>query len=285
MNPFIRPAEQQAYASALHALDEAGVEFAVGGAYAMFHYSGMVRHTKDLDLFLRRADEPAARRALDRVGFRTEIRERLWLSKAFLGDVFVDLIYSSGNGIAAVDDAWLSYAPPAEVLGVPSRLVPPEEMIWSKAFVQERERWDGADVSHLLCSCGRTMDWERLMTRFEPHWQVLLAHLSLFSFTYPHDRGAVPAWVWRELLDRAEAQRQELLETEKLCRGTLLSRTQYMLDIGLWGYRDARETEVPGYLPEDVNVCAPFPTARNDARADEEEPLVTAGAAALAPEL
>jgi hypothetical protein len=45
------------------------------------------------------------------------------------------------------------------VLGVPVRLCPPEEIIWSKAFIMERERYDGADISHLIRACQGRLDW------------------------------------------------------------------------------------------------------------------------------
>ena len=58
-----------------------------------------------------------------------------------------------------VDDLWFTHAAPGRVLGVPVLLCPPEEMIWSKAFIMERERYDGADVAHLILACGRELDW------------------------------------------------------------------------------------------------------------------------------
>jgi hypothetical protein len=33
-----------------------------------------------------------------------------------------------------------------------------EEVIWSKAFVTERERYDGADIMHVLLACAETLD-------------------------------------------------------------------------------------------------------------------------------
>jgi len=275
MNPFISPAEKFAHSRALITLQEAGIPILVGGAYAMFHYTGLVRYTKDLDLFLRREDEARARAVLSQAGYRTELVDQMWLSKAFWGDIFIDLIFSSGNGIAAVDDDWLRHAPVGEALGVETRMVPPEEMIWSKGYVQERERWDGADVAHLLRACGKELDWRRLMRRFDEHWQVLMAHVTLFSFSYPQDRDVVPRWVWRKLLDRAERQQAEPANPDKLCRGTLLSRTQYAPDIGLWGYRDAREVEVPGFEPGSDQVCAPV-FAVNPRRDESREPVVAA---------
>ena len=52
------------------------------------------------------------------------------------------------GGVAKVDDLWFDHAPRTNVLGLIVRLTPAEEMIWSKAFIQERERYDGADVAH-----------------------------------------------------------------------------------------------------------------------------------------
>ena len=48
------------------------------------------------------------------------------------------------------------------VLGVIVRLSPAEEMIWSKAFIMERERYDGADISHLIRACQGRLDWQRV---------------------------------------------------------------------------------------------------------------------------
>jgi hypothetical protein len=150
----------------------------------MFHYTGMVRYTKDLDLFLPRSEEARARSLLAGDGWATHVHEPTWLSKAFFGDTLVDLIHGSGNGLISVDESWLERGVPARVLGEPTQLVPPEEMIWSKAFVQERDRWDGADVAHLVRALGHRLDWDRLLARFgDDHGHVLLAHLLLFSFT------------------------------------------------------------------------------------------------------
>ena len=101
-------------------------------------------------------------------------------------------------------------------------------MIWSKAFVMERERFDGADVLHLVRAAGRRLDWRRLFRRFGPLWRVLLAHVVLYDFVYPGDRGAIPAAIRRELLGRAATPERR---TADVCRGTLLSRSQYEPDV------------------------------------------------------
>jgi hypothetical protein len=227
-------------ASALRALDEAGVPFLVAGAYAFFEYTGIFRDTKDLDVFLRGRDLEPAFRALEGVGFRTEIEDPGWIGKGWQGEYFVDLIFSSGNGVAAVDDAWFDHARDATVMGVDVRLAPPEEMIWSKSFVVERERYDGHDVNHLILACGARMDWGRVLRRFDRYWEVLFAHVLFFRFAYPSERSKVPGWLVEELTRRALAHEQEGDHPDPICRGNLLSRVQYRHDLEQRGYEDGR---------------------------------------------
>ena len=130
------------------------VPFLVGGGHALRHYAGGVRATKDLDVFVRRADAQALLDRMSAAGFDTDLTFPHWLGKAHIQGDYIDVIYSSGNGLAEVDDAWFAHSQPATVLGVAVELCPPEEMIWSKAFVMERERYDGADISHLIRAFG-----------------------------------------------------------------------------------------------------------------------------------
>src|SRR5262249_45540967 len=128
----------------------------------------------------------------------------------------------------------------ADFLGVPVRLVPAEEMIWSKGFVQERERFDGADIAHLIRAQGPRLDWERLLLRFGPHWRVLFGHVVTFGFIYPGEWDAVPAWGLEELWRRLRQEMGSPPPAGRLCQGTLLSREQYLPDVRCWGYADAR---------------------------------------------
>jgi hypothetical protein len=239
----LHPREAAVYQRALDALSRAGVPSLVGGAYAFASYTGIVRHTKDFDLFLRRSDVDSALRALEDAGGRGERIFPHWLAKAhFDHGLFVDLIYSSGNGVAVVDDLWFRHAQDAEVLGRKVRLCPAEEILWSKAFVQERERYDGADVLHLLHARADRMDWDRLLRRFGENWRVLLSYLVLFGFVYPAERGRVPPEVMDVLLQRLRTDEDGGPE-KGLCRGPLLSRLQYLTDLRRFGYRDPRPVD------------------------------------------
>jgi hypothetical protein len=240
------------YRDVLARLETAGVPFLVGGAYALEHQTGIARETKDLDIFIRRADRDAALRVLADAGYETELTSEVWLAKIRSGNDYVDVIFSSGNAIAEVDDVWFEHAEHGHVLGVPVAFCPPEETIWSKSYVMERERYDGADVAHVIRACGRRLDWARLVARFGAHWRVLLAHLVLFGFVYPSERTIVPEWVTRELVGRLDAELRAPAPEEPVCQGTLLSRYQYRVDVDDWGQRDGRMPPSGKMTPEAV---------------------------------
>src|SRR5262245_27675728 len=111
------PGELRVRARAIEVLTSAGIPFLVGGAYAYFQYTGIYRDTKDLDLFLTRADAERALEVLGRDGWRSERTFDWWLFKAFKGEWYVDLIFNSGNGVAEVDRSWFRNAPWGTVMG------------------------------------------------------------------------------------------------------------------------------------------------------------------------
>ncbi|HXO22359.1 MAG TPA: hypothetical protein VOA87_20760 [Thermoanaerobaculia bacterium] len=248
----IDPADAEFYRRTMVVLEEAAIPFLVGGAYAFAGYTGIVRHTKDFDLFLRQGDLEPALASLAAAGFDAELTFPHWLGKVRCGDAFVDLIYGSGNGLAEVDDQWFEHAVPGEVLGLPVKLCPAEEIIWSKSFVLERERYDGADVAHLLRSRARELDWKRLLRRFGSNFRVLLSHLILFGYIYPAERQAVPQEVMDALLSRLVGEGPAGPAEERICRGTILSRSQYLTDVLEWGYHDARLAPIGAMSAADI---------------------------------
>jgi hypothetical protein len=230
------------------------VQYLVGGAYAMARYTGTIRYTKDFDIFVRPADAPRALDVLDEAGYPTEMTFPHWLGKAYWSEYFVDIIFSAGNGVAEVDDLWFEYGVDEIVLDLPVKLIPPEEMIWSKGFVVERERCDVHDVIHLFRARAQDMDWQRLLQRFDGYWRVLLGYVILFGFVYPGERDRIPAWLTDELLVRLEKERNTSPAHVELCLGTLLSRAQYLVDVEEWGYKDARLMPRGNMTPEEIEI-------------------------------
>ncbi len=247
---MVRPIARLFYEDTLRALNDAGVPFLVGGALALKHFAGIARDTKDLDIFLRKRDLDLAMEVLADRGFDTERIFPHWLAKAWSGPHFVDFIFDSANGLCPVDDAWFEYAHRCELWGVNVLVSPAEEMIMSKCFVMERERFDGADIYHLLEAYGPKLDWGRLIDRFGSHWRVLLGHLIFFSFVYPQKRHCIPKRVMDLLLDRAKVE--NVPENVNVCRGTLLSREQYLVDVAERGYADARMAPWGAVTAEDI---------------------------------
>ncbi len=241
------------YIEALETVRSAKVRFLVGGAYALAAYTGIVRHTKDFDMFVHPDDIQVALDALHEAGYRTELTFPHWLGKAYHGSGFVDLIFSSGNGVAEVDEEWFDHATPAVLLDNEVLLVPVEEMIWSKSFVMERERYDGADVAHLIRANVESLDWRRLIRRYGPYYRVILSYLILFGFIYPGERDRVPGWVMENLLRRLQSELSAPPAEGQVCQGTLLSRAQFLIDIDEWGYQDARLAPRGAMSAEDID--------------------------------
>lgn len=228
---------------ALHArllgrLSRSGVPFLVGGTIAFTRYTGLPRATKDIDLFVERHQLTSLLAELEAFGLHTSVTHPHWLAKAEGAALALDVIFGSGNGISPVDAEWFHYARDAELYGVSVRLMPPEELLWSKSFIMERERYDGADIAHLLRTQGLTLDWRRIERRFGDHVPVLLAHLLLFHYIYPDAADLVPP----DLLPRLQGLAHTALTStpdRRICRGTLLSREQFLPDVER-GFLDAR---------------------------------------------
>lgn len=240
------------YVDSLRLLEVTGLPFVVGGAFAHSRYTGRDRDTKDLDVMLKREDVPRALEAFEEAGYKVEVPFPHWLGKVHRDGRYIDVVYSSGNGIVRVDDCWFTHAVPSEVLGIPVALCPVEELLWSSSFVQERERYDGAAVLHLLHARALFMDWRRLVERFGDQWPVLLSYLVLFKFAYPDRRSDIPDDVMNELMGRQTAQQHE--PANSMCYGTLLSREQYLFDIDQLGYTDARLQPHGDMTPEQTEI-------------------------------
>src|SRR5579875_3151779 len=146
------------YKEALELLLESGADFMLGGAFALFNYTGIYRDTKDLDIFCKFSDYPKILKFFADKGFRTELHDIRWIAKIYKGEHFIDLIFNSANNLCPVDDSWFQHAQTCTFAGVRIKMLPVEELIWGKIYVQNRERFDGADVNHIILKQGRQLD-------------------------------------------------------------------------------------------------------------------------------
>jgi hypothetical protein len=235
------PEEQAAlFRDVLTVLEEKQVPYAVSGAFALRLHTGICRFTKDLDLFMTAKTSAAVFPYLRASGFECEVCDPVWLAKARKGGFFVDLITGMSNGIIVVEDSWIKRASPAIVHGVRTRVLAPEELVASKVFVAKRERFDGADIAHVIYGTYGSFDWERELELVGEHWEMLLWALLLFRYVYPARTHYVPAAIWRRLLDRFEAQISRS-QPDARFRGSLVDERMFAIDVNEWDLPDQLE--------------------------------------------
>jgi hypothetical protein len=221
----------------LSLFEDAGLPYAVAGAFALREHTGVCRFTKDLDLFLGPEAASEALAILREEGFECEIRDPVWLAKAHRDGFFVDLITGMSNGVMSVDASWIERARPANVLRVQSRVLAPEELVASKLFVVRRERFDGADIAHILFASHGKLDWDRILQLVGEHWELLLWALVLFRYVYPAHSNYVPQYLWQDLLARFSEQVQ-LPSAGGGFRGGLIDDATFAIDVEEWGFDD-----------------------------------------------
>ncbi|MFE0756339.1 nucleotidyltransferase [Inquilinus sp. NPDC058860] len=232
------PQAEAFYAEALRELATTGLPFLLAGTYAVSAYTGISRPTKDLDIFCKAGDSARVLGHFRDIGHAIEIEDERWLGKVHKGRHFFDVIHASANGTMPVNDQWFEHAREIEVYGTTVRIVAPTELIWSKAFIQMRHRYDGADVVHVILKQHDQIDWQRLLGYMELHWEMLLVHLLNFRWAYPTERDRVPRWLMDELMDRLRHQLDLPPPQMKVCRGRMLSRADYAAAVEEWGFAD-----------------------------------------------
>lgn len=235
------PAVQEAlFREVLELMEREQVPVVVSGAFALHEHTGIWRDTKDLDLFLPAQEVDRALQALARDGFETEVLDPIWLAKARRGEYFVDLITGMSNAVVRVDYSWIRRATRSEIFGISARVLAPEELIASKVFVTRRERFDGADICHIIYGTRGQFDWQRLMSLLGEHWQMLLWCLVLYQYIYPGYCNCVPAAIWEELLSRFKMELKHPNEAIDF-RGSLIDENMFAIDVLEWGKRNAME--------------------------------------------
>jgi hypothetical protein len=228
------PEEQAAlFREVLTALEERQVPFAVSGAFALRAHTGICRFTKDLDLFMTAKTSCEVFPYLRQRGFDCVVCDPVWLAKARKGEFFVDMITGMSNGVIVVEDSWMERASPAMVHQVRTRVLAPEELVASKIFVAKRERFDGADIAHVIYGTYGSFDWERELQLVGEHWDMLLWSLLLFRYVYPAHTHYVPETIWRRLLRRFEEQIAQP-PSNAAFRGSLVDENMFAIDVNEW---------------------------------------------------
>jgi hypothetical protein len=224
----------------LQHLNDRNVPYVVSGAAALRQHTGIARNTKDLDLFLPAEYVGRALESLQEEGFQTAVIDPVWLAKAHRGEYYVDLITGMSNAVVMVDQTWIDRGIPSQHFGAKVKVLAPEELIASKIFVTRRERFDGADIAHVIYGTRGQIDWDRVLHLAGGHWEMLLWVLVLFHYIYPAHADYVPRRLWHDLLDRLRAQ-LDRPDPEASFRGSLIDPPIFNIDVVEWGLRNLLE--------------------------------------------
>ena len=184
------------YLEAMQQARSHGVQFAVGGAFATAVYTGELRNTKDLDLYILPARREAMIRAMTHAGladyFDRLSYDRSWIYRGTRDDVIVDAIWAMANHRADVDQHWLDRGPEVTMRGLTLRAIPVEELIWSKLYVFQRERCDWTDVLNLIDAQLGSIRWGWLLNRLGRDAPLLGGALSVYSWLAPDRAVTLP---------------------------------------------------------------------------------------------
>lgn len=240
-----RPGQAEVLAEALRLLEAAGVRVLLAGAFAHHAYTGVWRDTKDLDFFVRREDVGAALDALSAAGFETELRHPVWLAKAWRGEYLLDFIFANSNGKLLVDETWFERSRPIELGGLRARVISLEDLIASKVYIAKRDRFDGADILHLIRCAWGTVDWPRVLDRLGEDRSLLFWYLVLFDAVYPGHSDLLPQELMQELFQEMRERWNGGAVDWKRFRGALIDEEAFAIDIDDWGYEDPCPVRLP----------------------------------------
>jgi Uncharacterised nucleotidyltransferase len=164
-------------------LRDAGIRFMLGGGIASAARGGP-ETDHDVDLFLRRSDADRALAVLEEAGFRPERPPEGWLYKAWDGEVFVDLIFSTAAG--DVSDEELGRAEEMEVYAVPMLVQAPEDLIVAKLLALDEMTLDLKPTLQIARALREQIDWGSVRERtsespFAKAFFTLLEELDVIS--------------------------------------------------------------------------------------------------------
>lgn len=195
------PSEQWAvYRCVIDRASGEGLELALGGGLAVGLYTGMPRNTKDLDIYIKPADRERAIRIMTDCGladyFDKKPYDREWIYRGVQDDTIVDAIWAMANKRTTVDDIWLTDGSLIQMFDRQIRVMPVEELIWSKLYVMQRDRCDWPDIINLICASGPHLDWGHLVKRVAEDLPLLKSVLMVVSWVSPGQALSIPRRIW-----------------------------------------------------------------------------------------
>jgi hypothetical protein len=106
--------------------------------------------------------------------------------------------------------------------------------------VTRRERFDGADIAHVIFGTQGKVDWRRVLDIIGENWEMLFWALVLFRYAYPAQTHFVPQEMWQKLIDRFEQAISRPDPTARF-RGSLIDDKMFAIDVNEWGLANLME--------------------------------------------
>lgn len=202
LTDLIPPEQWEVYASFLIELARRGIPCAVGGGLAVSAYSGCVRNTKDMDLYILQKDSHDVIEISRALGFGefTEVRyDTAWSYRCCRGQYVIDFLWRMLNKRSFIEESWLTLGWDLQVRGLALKLLPVEELIWSKLYILRMDRADWPDILSLLYARGVELDWERLLGNLGDDRLVLGGVVNLLRWLCPGRVRRFPESIWTPL--------------------------------------------------------------------------------------
>jgi predicted nucleotidyltransferase len=158
----LSPDVERAFKRAASILDEAGIEYMVGGGLAAWAHGGPAT-TWDVDLMLRENDAKSAQDALAAAGMRVEDPPEHWLLKAYDEDVLIDLIFEPSS--LPITDQVLGRAEPLDVCAMRVRVMALEDLFVTKLMSLNDNALDLGPLVKMARAVREKVDWEEVAGR------------------------------------------------------------------------------------------------------------------------
>ncbi len=187
----------------------------IGGGFGLAVYTKHWRRTKDMDFYVLPDERHALIAALEQEGF-LDLYDKLsydrgWIHRSIRDGVIVDIIWSMANRRAEVDEQWFTHATQVNLRGEALQIIPPEELLWCKTYILQRDRSDWPDIFNLLYAVGPSLKWEHLLARFESDVPLLKALLTVFDWVCPNRAARFPS----ELREQLQLPQPSLITEEE----------------------------------------------------------------------
>jgi hypothetical protein len=156
----------EAMKAAAGVLQDAGVEFVLGGGLAAWARGGP-KSEHDVDLLVLPEDAGKALAAFERAGLRVARPPEGWLVKAWHENgTLIDVIFHPAGG--PVDPATIERSPVLEVMALRVRVSPLEDVFTTKLLALNEQEPSCGSVLELARALREQVDWDEVRTGSSP---------------------------------------------------------------------------------------------------------------------